>query len=314
MKRAEPPIDPNPMGDRKSSRQNPVPRLSDIEELPLEGILKHLNRVTAAGRLKAARDPVTRMYLRAGLRLLEGEVRGSPTPDACEAPPPFLRWLSRARVAAETRNEPRGSRLPRQGTEAGMRDRWEPHSDFIADLLLVALTSGRRIAECGEGQDCVGALASTEDLPEALQELCRRELSTLERSSGFRIRLLASALSDSAESVREPLGSAYEATDARRSQACADALATQGTPLRPGFGPEILAILFTAMAEGLALRAASGTLSAGLDAAQRSGLLGLGVLALLAGSLDPTESGITAAEYVRRSRRATTPAQAEVLG
>lgn len=265
--------------------------MSSLDDVALEEVLRHLARVTPEGRRRAARDPVTRMYLQAGLRLLEEQV-SAPHPDVLADEPgnghPFLAWLSRARVAAETRNEPHASGLPRMGTEAGLRDRWEPHGDFIADLLLVALTGANWGRAVSVQDEYVAAMAGAGagDFAAVVGEVCYQDLLSLHRSPGFRVQLLATAMTDRYPLLREALASTYDTATAQRAAYYAQIIDAQGVRLKPGFSPQALADMFTALAEGLTMRMIAGHTSRVLDHEARSSLLGLGVMTIFSSAID----------------------------
>lgn len=119
-----------------------LPNVADLTDIELQGVLRHLHRSTRKGRERAAADIATRSYLQAGLRLLSEAVsaRHAP-PDEDPISHPFVAWLSRRLIVQEMGNET-DAKLPMKGSVNGLRDRWEPHSDYITDLLLASAVHG----------------------------------------------------------------------------------------------------------------------------------------------------------------------------
>ena len=278
--------------------------MSTLDPAVLERLVTHLSRVTPQGRRKAAQDPATRMYLQAGLRLLEQQVTGpqeepSADDDLRSQPHPFLAWLSRNRVAAETLNEPEDSGLPRKGTQAGLRDRWEPHSDFIGDVLAVALTADNWGKAVTDNDHLWAALEQQADFLRVVSEVSYLTLAAHERSAGFRVQLLAAAMAGRDEAVRASLEGLYGSIIEQRAAICAAAVESRGLRLRPGFSFAQMGELLSALTEGLALRLVADGEAPVIDHARRESLLGLGTFALMAATVDFTGDGLSVDDFFR---------------
>lgn len=258
-----------------------LPNVADLSDIQLQAVLQHLNRNTQRGRDRAAADVATRSYLQAGLRLLSEAVSpkvGPPSVDPVSHP--FVAWLSRSLIVNELANEPDPA-LPSRGSVNGLRDRWDPHSNYITDLLLVALTADNWSAavSAGAGEH----LHSLEDAPIQVlaQEIAYQDLVALRRAAGFRVQLLASAMAQNEPVVMEPLARMYEQITHSWGPVYEAALAHHGLSLRRGVSVAMLSDLFAALAEGLALRMIATTSNHFMDPVTRTSHLGVGVLAML---------------------------------
>ena len=281
-----------------------LPDMSTLDPAVLERVVTHLSRVTPQGRRKAAQDPATRMYLQAGLRLLEQQVTApreepSGVDDLRSQPHPFLAWLSRNRVAAETLNEPEESGLPRKGTQAGLRDRWEPHSDFIADVLAVALTPDNWDQAVTDNDHLWTALQEQADFLGVIGEVSYLTLAAHEHAAGFRVQLLAAAMAGRDETIRPSLEGLYGSIIEQRAAICEAALQSRGLRLRPGFSFALMGELLSALTEGLALRLIADGDAPVIDHDRRECLLGLGTFALMAATVDFTGDGRPVDDYFR---------------
>lgn len=262
--------------------------------------LRHLRRSTREGRERAARDPVTQMYLRAGLRLLTGQSPATPAdgPDAAETVHPLFAWLSRSKIVDEIRNEPVESRLPRAGTVNGLRDRWDPHRDYIADLLLFALAAEGAVSHAFKDPGLVHTLQQG-DLVTAIHALMFQDLTDSLESKTFNVQLAATAVADQDQFVREALISSYaDYLQAWRSIARA-MVAAKNMPLRNGLSIEALVDIITATGDGLALRLHADPDAPVLDPAAGTSLLGTAVAALLTACVDFTGDGLSVEDALR---------------
>lgn len=309
---ADGPAAPVPTGPQSPLPGWTLPDMSKIDPEILESLVTHVARVTPEGRRKAAQDPATRMYLQAGLRLLEQQVVAGdedPAPgESASLPHPFLAWMSRSRIAAETTNEPEESGLPRKGTAAGLRDRWEPHSDFISDILQVALT-GDTWGKALSGNDALWrALAEQSDFPGVIEEVAYLGVTALEASAGFRVQLLAIAMAQRDAQVQASLQDLYGAIIRNRVDLLRQTLEARGLALRPGMSFELLSEFLSAMTEGLAIRLVVDPQAPVIDHDSRNSLLGLGALAVMVGSIDFDGDGLSLREFLHRSFSPRDPA------
>lgn len=93
--------------------------------------------MTAHGRANLANDPVTAAFVAAAMRLIQRYLGPRPDRPVLEDVEDLEQqarqgFLSQRQVAAKMCQGP--SPFPREGTVAGLRDRWKPHSRFIADV------------------------------------------------------------------------------------------------------------------------------------------------------------------------------------
>lgn len=258
-----------------------LPNVADLTDIQLEKVLQNLNRNTKRGRDRAATDIATRSYLQAGLRLISDAVSAKEHVDSIDPiSHPFVSWLSRNRVVKEMANEPNPA-LPSRGSVNGLRDRWDPHSDYITDLLLVALTADNWSAAVSSG---AGAhLQSLSDVPlqVLVHEIAYQDLVALRRAAGFRVQLLASAMAQNEPVVMDPLARMYEQITRSWGPVYEAGLTHNGLKLRHGVSIEMLSDLCAALAEGLALRMIATTETHMMNPTARTSYLGIGVLAIL---------------------------------
>lgn len=257
--------------------------IADISGVKLAGILRHLNRNTKAGRDRAAEDGATRSYLQAGLRLLVRAVSAEHDPeDRDPASHPFLSWLSRRAVVDEVSNET-APELPRRGTVSGMRDRWEPHRDYISDLILVALIADRSLAKAAGEFLRQNPEVSPVD---AVHEVAYQDLIAVTDSEGFRVQMLAAALAGREPLAADSLTQMYTGVASSWIDVYDSIRHSWGLNFREGFDTTMLAELLLAMSEGLSLRLMAASETGIIDHERRRSLLGVGALALIAAVVD----------------------------
>jgi len=267
----------------------PVVRLADL--------VTRTNRASKASQRAAAQAPQTREFLAAGLRVIEKEFASGAylTRDGDQTAAPFFAWLSRAKVAAEVDvNElPDGAKFADadddgagrlSALEARMRSLWEPHRNYIADLLTVALALEHWSAPAYMDKTRVAALM-TGDLVDAAHEIAFWDLEQIlfQHVASFRLQLMATALADRDPELRASLKSTYNTVDEQWGAVYAEALASHGIQFRAGFTLEMFTNTLTAVAEGLAMRLmVEPDKSSILDRDARRSLLGTVALALVA--------------------------------
>lgn len=280
------------MTSKPARAVTPIPHVKDISDATLQRIVTHVDRTTAAGRKKLASDPQTRMYLQAGLRLMEKQfsAESRTSPDGDETTPPFFEWISRPKVAEETRDEgfkADADGLPSEGNSDQMRRTWDPHRDYIADLLLVALALQHWSTPVYSNMDLTHALSDPEDdnFAEAVHRVAAEDLRTVTASSSwlFRIQLLAIAVADREPLIRQALDESYRQTSAGWAKVYTDTLVAKGLKLRRGITMDDITDMLTAAAEGLALQLIAKSPDASsnlLDADKNRSLLGVMALAI----------------------------------
>lgn len=271
--------------------------LEAIPAVRLPELVTRIRRATSAARRSAAQSPQTREFLAAGLRVIEKEFASGAnlTNDGDQTAAPFFAWLSRAKVAAEvdvdelpdgwkfsTADDDGAARL--SALESRLRNLWEPHRDYIADLLTVALALEHWSAPAYMDEERVGELM-TGDLVDSAHEIAYWDLEQIlfHHVASFRLQLMATALADRDPELRDSLQRTYNTVDKQWGAVYSEALASHGIEFRPGFTLEMFTNALTAIAEGLALRLMVEPAKPSiLDHEGRRSLLGTVALALVA--------------------------------
>jgi hypothetical protein len=280
------------------------PNKQPYEELDadLSQVLRRLRRNTAEGRHRLANDLATRSYIGAGMRLIDRELGDMP-PDAADEDGPRLRvleWLSRRMVSEEVANGP--GHLMRHGTEASMRDRWDPHSDYIADLLSYALWPYHYLDRLEDQvAGWIRQLRDRSGFVETIHELAYQELRAISEMPTFRFLLIAAAAARRDDAIREALIQNY--ADALRiwRPVHAEMLRAHGLRLRPGLSMDDLAYILDAVADGLSLRLLIDPDAPIIDHDRYRSLFGMVILALIAGCTERIDDpqGLTLDQVVQ---------------
>lgn len=264
-----------------------VPNLTDVGDLELAALLRHLDRKTRSGMRRAANDPVTRAYLQAGLRLLANAVDGQEPDDPDEGGAhPFLTWISRRAVVDEVSNEP-DPNVPRQGSIASMRDRWDPHGNYLADLLAVAMTAEPWVGSILSATEQGGFPDAPASLRTVIETTAHANLRAMTTDLGYRVQLLGTAMAHREPASKEPLQRLHEAIRTEWAAIYETLLAEAGLRLRSGWTPELLADTLSALASGLGQRELVAPDERVLSTTSTNSLLGRAILALLVGALEP---------------------------
>jgi hypothetical protein len=292
----------DPDRGRRLKQQLPYPYNQDLSRV-LRG-LKRRNPITR--RSRQANDPVTAAYLAAAIRLIQrhlgpGAVR---RPDDKDDPDsirrPLLSFLSQRAVAREVdRNPPP---FPRKGSPRTIRDRWEPHSHFIADVLRFGLWSWRYPApHQDEVADAKEEVLRGPDPVRGLHRLCYWNLTWLLGTPMFRLGLIAAAEAEGDPVIGEAISGRHRVNGPLWRGFYAEFLRSRGLRLRPGITLDDCDILLAAIADGLALRALVDPAAPIADSARRRCLLGTAALALIAGCVESVgdSEGMALEETVR---------------
>ena len=247
----------------------------------IEEVVTRINRVRPNARKKLAKDIVTIAYLDAGRRLIERFFRNQAVAEDSHA---FLEWLTREAICAEMERGP--DPLPRQASDGSFRDRWRSKGDYLADLVAYLNWNLHREPHRRLAYDSVARLLDPETpLATATQEAAYQDLSLMAMSERLtQLAFQALAVGDPAArtaacnmyaDVLQAWGETYRRLlDGRRMQ------------LRPDAKLNELAIILSAVAEGLAMRAlVEGTRNI-MDDQARTSLLGTTALALLLACVD----------------------------
>jgi hypothetical protein len=247
----------------------------------LTEVVLNVHRRNAEATSRLANHPLTRAYLEAGLRILQREFSSE-----SDAEDRFLRPLStltRETVIAEVANGP--AELPRPGTVGSFRDRWTYFPDYVSDLTRYILRKERMTGDAQLAEQAEQALADG-DLSPAVHEVAFRRMTMAMRSTALRFRYSAIALATQDHRLYEAMSAMYDDITGVWEQLVRSVLTARGLSLRPGTTPRDLAVLLTAINEGLAFRMASDPDHQLLDESARRSMLGTAALALFTGTVD----------------------------
>jgi hypothetical protein len=202
----------------------------------------------------------------------------------------LLDWLSQRKVAEEFANNP--SPLPSHGgSAAALRRLWEPHSNFIADLLSFGLSSEHYVGKYKETIDELARqLITGTSFVEAAHELCYWDLRTVASMPTMRLQLIASVVAEQDEVISTALADNYRGVADQWRGVYQAALAAVGLRLRSNVSLDDLYHLFSALAEGFALRIIAEPDAPVIDHEHHRSLYGTGCLAILASLTEPVEN------------------------
>jgi len=279
----------DPEDGHRLKRQLPYPYNQDLSKV-LHG-LKRRNPIT---RRRQANDPVTAAYLYAGVQLIRrhlgpGAVRtpgDAGDPDSVERP--LLGFLSQRAVAAEVNHNP--PPLHCVGSTSTLRKRWEPQSNFIADVLRFGLWPWHYpAAHLDEVADAKDEVLRGLDPVRGLHRLCYWDLTRMLGTPMFRLGLIAAAEAEGDQVIGEAVSARYRENNPVWKQFYQEFLQARGLRLRPGITLDDCTDLLAAVADGLAMRALADPAARVVDRARRRCQLGTAALALIAGCLERTD-------------------------
>lgn len=199
-------------------------------------------------------DPLTEDYVNAGLSLVEEALNHDP--DHNHEGHPFLTWISQRRVV-ETANQ-RSSPM-RSATVASLRDRWQPHGNYLWDLIdhIRARRPSRSFPERAR-ETIRMLLLSRRSAPVIVRELGRDVQEGMFDNELFRIQLLGLAVvggvNFQASSAMPKVSGIYDEIDERWMGIIDRFLEKFDLQYRVGVKQSDLIQLGTALTEGFALR------------------------------------------------------------
>ena len=271
---------------RRLKQQLPYPYNQDLSK-----VLRGLKWRALKSRARQANDPVTAAYLCAAVRLIQRHLGPGASRKAADAKDPdsiarpLLSFLSQRAVADEVAHNP--PPFHRVGSDRTLRNRWEPHSDFIADVLRFCLWSWHYPApHIDEVADARDEVIGGPDPVRGLHRLCYWDLTRLLRTPEFRLGLLAAAAAEGDPVISEAISGRHRENSPRWKHFYEEFLQARGLRIRAGVTVEDCVILLAAIADGLALRALADPDAPIIDRARRRCLLGTAALALIAGCLE----------------------------
>src|SRR5581483_5151167 len=169
------------------------------------------------------------------------------------------------------------------------------HSDFIADLLRFGLWSEYHPARW-ESEATARAIeqlldGAEADFAQSIHELGYSNLMVYLGRGRFRLRLVATAVADGDQVIRDALAEFYQEGLASWRMVFDEVLRSRGLRLRAGVGPLDFMTMLSAVAEGTAVQALSAPTPGVVDHERRRTLLGTAALALILGCLERVGAG-----------------------
>jgi hypothetical protein len=272
-------------GATMSQPDLPVWMRFNLDPDTIEDVVTHINRVRPNAQKRLAKDIVTIAYLDAGRRLVERSLLQPTMADGSYA---FLDWLTRESVCAEVGRGP--NPLPRQASDGSFRDRWRSKGDYLADLVAYLNWNLHWEPHKRLAYEVMSRLLDPDTpLATAVEEAAYEDLSLMTDSEHRSARLTQLALQPLAvgnAKVRAAASSLYADVLQAWGQTYEHFLDGRSMRLRPGTSLNELAIILTAVADGLAMRALVEGTSNVMDAETRTSLLGTAAFALLLACLD----------------------------
>lgn len=211
--------------------------------------------------------------------------------------------LAQERIVERINAEPR---YQRRVTRKQLRQRWETHSRYVADVVSLAIYWRHWSLRTLTAEEIDG-LRTDPDLAGAISRVAFVNLREARESAPRRLWFLAAAYADGDPVVRQALQETYELITQQWWSLYADVLKYRGLRLRPGIDPTDFTVAMTAMDEGLTMRMLADQAAPVLSAGPEDNLLGRIVHMLIAGCVDPGD-GEPVPLAVNRLATAGTPA------
>lgn len=241
---------------------------------------------------------LTREYLEAGVDLIIEALDHDPEAGVH----PFLGWLSQQKVAdAVTKRGYLGGAL---GT---LRDRWQPHANYLMDLVLwIRFRRPDKSFPIREQQTISAAFESKATISQFVRGLSRQVQKGIIENPLFRLQLVALSVVGSqkyrqSEKYGKGTPELYEEVDKHWLPLVHAFLSGNHFELRPGIQEDDLIEILTAVGEGLALRELADPTS-GRKRSRRLRLQGTAALALILACLDQGD-GLSLDEAVDQLRQ-----------
>ncbi|MCM2579050.1 hypothetical protein [Streptomyces meridianus] len=282
-----------PPGHRRK-RNLPFPYNQDVS-----GVLRNLRRITPMGRRRLANSPETAAFLAAGMRLLHRHF-GPGGRQRVNSELLLLGPLSQRRVAEEFHRNP--PPFVRNGNGGSMlRDRWEPHSNFIVDLLNFALWRENYRPEYRKQRKAnIERLVRGPDFANAVHEVAHRHAAEGVDLPQVRLSLALMAAAEGDDEVRRIISAVYGDYLGSWKQLYGTVIRARRLRLREGLTRDDLANALSAANDGMTLRAIGDPASGVIDHDNNRSLMGLVALAVIYAFLEPDEdaSGLTLEQAV----------------
>lgn len=265
----------------------------------LSGVLRNLRRLTPIGCRRLANDRGTASLLAAGMRLLHRHF-GPGTQHRVNSGFLLLGPLSQRRVAEEFHRNP--PPFIRNGNGGSMlRDRWEPHSNFIIDLLNFALWRENYRPEYRKQRKTdIKRLVRGPDFASAVHEVAHRHAAEGVDLPQVRLSLALMAAAEGDDGIRRIISAVYGDYLGSWKQLYDTVMRVRHLRLRKGLTRDDLANALSAVNDGMILRAIGDPGSGVVDHDRNRSLTGSVALAVIYAFLEPDEdaSGLTLEQAV----------------
>lgn len=260
------------------------------------GLTVNARRVDKAAGARLANDPLTRLYLEAGLLLLSQELLEPANSDTLWEHP--LRILSRNMIVKAAKSMREASATP--PGDGSFRDRWPRQSDYVADLIRYSMLPLLWSGELQLADDSRAPLSTGVCFSEVAHEIARQETELVNNGTvAMRLHLVATALAGKYTTVLTALTDVYRMVTDRWQATYGAIFAARRITLRPGISMRELTMMLTALSEGLNKRylGDSDATELLIDEQHKRTLLGKAALLLVAGAVDPGD-GLTVEQQV----------------
>lgn len=258
-------------GDSEAKRRLPTPYDRDFS-----GVLQHLNRTSLANH------PLTASFLCAGKRLLDQHL-GPGGHCRCAAGrhdnPSLLGFLSQRNVVETLAGIPK--QFPRAASQRALRDRWEPHSNYIADLVrFVVWEEVYRPGSEQYLQTVAARLVDDEDFLMVVQEIAYSHTSEGTELTSVRFTLALMIAAEGDDHITQAIRDAYRTYLGSWADVYEKVMSARGLRLRNGVKLETLVNALSVVTDGSILRAVVDPADV-LDHDNQRSLMGSITLAIL---------------------------------
>lgn len=238
-------------GDGPTKRELPEPYNLDLSQ-----VLTHLKPKTPAARAESANDPLTAAFLASAKRLLDqhlgpgGHCRCTSRHDNLS----LLGILSQRNLVDSLTGIPEP--FPKRATQSVLRNRWEHHSDFIADL--VAFIIWEEVFRPGYPafREAVAArLTTDENFVDTVHEVAYLHTDTGAELTSVRLSLALMILAEDDEHIARATREAYSTYLEPWKTLYEQVMLARGLRLRAGLTLDMLVDALSVVNDGVTLRA-----------------------------------------------------------
>lgn len=282
-------------GDGPGKRELPEPYNRDLSQ-----VLTHLKPKTPTGRAELANDPLTAAFLAGAKRLLDqhlgpgGHCRCSTHHDNLS----LLGILSQRNLVDSLTGI--AEAFPKRASLSALRSRWEPHSDFIADLVaFIVWEEMFRPGYPAFRQTVAARLTTGKDFVNTVHEVAYSHTDTGAELTSVRLSLAFMILAEGDEHLVRAIHEAYSTYLEPWKVLYEQVILARGLRLRAGLTLETLVNALSVVNDGVTLRAIVNPVDV-LDHDHQRSLTGTVTLAILNSFLERTDSsdGLTLEQSV----------------